>query len=151
MIAPLRKVHARAFQTLGIVLPLLVVSGVASRQSLPEAPTERFQFSNLAPLAEQSLEVNGSRVKLGVYASREGIAFHVDSGNALNAPDVLVYACPAEARERVSDEASVLGEFQQGAPTYWSVWPFGRPVYGANVRRCEPAFRIGWVDVTARH
>jgi len=112
MIAPLRKVHARAFQTLGIVLPLLVVSGVASRQRLPEAPAERFQFSNLAPLAEQSLEVNGSRVKIGVFASREGIAFHVDSGNALKAPDVLVYASPAEPRARVSDEASLLGEFQ---------------------------------------
>jgi hypothetical protein len=38
MIEPLREIHARAFRTLGIVLPLLVVGGVRHRQPLPGAP-----------------------------------------------------------------------------------------------------------------
>jgi hypothetical protein len=111
MIEPLRKIHARAFHTLGIVLPLLVVGGVRHRQPLPGAPPQRFQFSNLAPLAEQTLQVNGSRAKLGVFESREGIAFHISSGNDLHAPDVLVYASAAEPKEMVRGDAKLLGEF----------------------------------------
>ena len=111
MTQTLRKIHARAFQTLGVLLPLLVVSGVASRHSLPDAPAQRFQFSNLTPLAEQTLQVNGSRVKLGVFESREGITFHIFSGTALNVPDVLVYASAAAPGEVVSGDARLLGEF----------------------------------------
>ena len=111
MIQPLRQLHRRLFPFLGVGLPILLVAGVASRQSLPNTPAKHSESSDLTQLAEQTLRLDGTPVRLGILRNREGIAFHITSGNALNAPDVLVYASTTESRETVSGDARLLGEF----------------------------------------
>ena len=109
MIQPLRQLHARVFLVLGIALPVLFVVGIASRQSLPKARAARTETGGLTPVAQQTLQVNRSSVRLSTFRNREGIVFKISSSNTLNAPDVLVYA--SEAKDTVSDDATFLGEY----------------------------------------
>ena len=111
MIQPLRQFHARVFLLLGIVLPVLCVGGIASRQSLPKTPAARSEARGLTPLAEQTVQVNGSPVRLSTFRKREGIVFQISSSTALNAPDMLVYASASEPKDTIGADATLLGEY----------------------------------------
>ena len=111
MIQPLRQLHGRVSLVLAVALPILFVSGVASRKSLPKTPAARVGTNGLAPVAQQTVQVNGFPVRLSTFRDREGVVLQISSANALIAPDLLVYASTSESKDMVTGEATFLGAY----------------------------------------
>lgn len=139
MIQPLRQLHGRVFVALGITLPALFVSGIASRQSLPKPPAPRIVTSEFTPVAEQTVQVSGSPLRLLTFRDSEGIALQISSPSALNAPDVLVYAATTESKDTVTDDTTFLGAY---APDKL----YRLPAQGA---RCVVLYSLGHQQVLA--
>jgi len=114
MIQPLRQLHRRSFLVLGIALPVLFVDGIVSRQSLPKTAGDRTVAGELTPETEQTVQVNCFSVRLRTGRDREGMVLHISSRNALNEPDLLVYASPMESKGAVTENATFLGEYAPG-------------------------------------
>jgi len=118
MIQPLRKMHRTIFFALGIALPVLFTSGLASRH----AP-----LSNARPAEDKLAQRNGGtefvlnrgsskfRVRLlevkGSGSKREFLAIP-DSG--LLAADVFVYWSEAQPAGSLSPNAKLLGKLGPG-------------------------------------
>jgi hypothetical protein len=112
MIQPLRRVHARTFLVLGIVLPILFVAGVRSRPTSPTSPVAQAHTSS-APSA-RTTTTDGTRVTARVFREDTNTAVEITSTPELLAPDVLVYASPSESKGEVPADAVLLGTFVSG-------------------------------------
>ncbi|MEW5975988.1 MAG: hypothetical protein AB1898_09315 [Acidobacteriota bacterium] len=91
MIRPLRNIHRRTFSGLAVVLPAILLVGLASRQPFPEE-----SLSFLGP------EEGGPHLPEALL-----------SGEPLDAPDVLVYwTAGLPSGDHLPAEASLLGPLQ---------------------------------------
>lgn len=111
MIYSLRRLHGRTFLVLGIGLPALLVSGVASRQSLPKAAPTRSDMLDLTPVAEQTARIGSSPVRIRTFRDHDKLLLQISSPVAISAPDVLVYASRTIPTDMIGDDAIFLGEY----------------------------------------
>ena len=114
MIQPLRKIHRRAFLASAVVLPILFVSGVASRQPLPEAPATPSQTPRLAKISETAFRVNGATLTTRVFKYDGTLALQISTATPLLAPDVLVYFSAASPTQAPTNDSLFLGAFIPG-------------------------------------
>jgi hypothetical protein len=109
MIQPLRRVHERMFLALAIVLPILFVAGVRSRQ----ISKSNMPVAAHTPLAtaQHTLLINGTRVAARFFRDGSGTTVEFNFSADLLVPDVLVYASASESKRDVPADAVLLGAF----------------------------------------
>ena len=112
MIQPLRRVHARMFLALGIVLPILFIAGIRSRRF--PAGNAHTEISTTPQNVEHTILIHGTRLAGRVFNDASGTAFEIRSSPELLAPDVLVYASASETKNDVPSGAVLLGPFVSG-------------------------------------
>ena len=117
MIQPLRKVHRAVFLILGIVLPVLFLSGLAARHApLPSIPRteDRLERSNVTGGTE--FVMNSGSTELKVRLIENAISgtireFGLIPDSEFVAPDVFVYWSLTKTESSIGADAKLLGKF----------------------------------------
>ena len=124
MILPLRRRHRRMFAVIGVLLPVVLVAGVAARKPIPATPLAG------SPFGQETFSVKQGE-RLGLFTNTTvRVQFLWEASNTnraaiqMSAPknfvkaDLLVYWLPAEStlNGTVPDDAVLLGVFISGQP-----------------------------------
>jgi len=113
MIQPLRRIHRIAFLCLGIILPLLFVSGLMARHKLQLTPPTRQSLSTGTLIEKLSVNFDGRRSVLELYsAASDPAKVQIISEEPLVAPDVLVYWSEMNGSVALPSDAQLLGVFK---------------------------------------
>jgi hypothetical protein len=115
MIQPLRTVHRRAFIALAVVLPTVMLAGLAARHPMLRAEAHAAQVSPSRVLlrSEKSLWQKHA-IQTKFYRdsqNRERIDVVLDPKTQLNEPDLLLYWTENEAGDSLPEDARFLGKF----------------------------------------
>jgi hypothetical protein len=118
MIQPLRTVHRRAFIALAVVLPTVILAGLAARHPMLRAEAHAAQVSPSRVLlrSEKSLWQKHA-IQTNFYRdsqNRERIDVVLDPSTQLNEPDLLVYWTENKAGDSLPEDARFLGTFSSG-------------------------------------
>ena len=132
MIARLRQRHVQVWRVLAVLLPLVFLGGILSRQPVPRVE-ESPAIAELASLRDTRVLFEGDNL---ISGENFAVRVAVENGAAdklwlalhpkepFNQPDVLVYwsqNAPAENTARLPDEAFLLGAFSGAKPHYYAL------------------------------
>ncbi len=117
MIQPLRKIHRPVFLILGIVLPVLFISGLAARHaplSTKDRTKDALERSNVTGGTEFVMNGGSTQHKVRLVentmrgSDRE---FELIPDSEFLAPDVFVYWSLTKPESFIGAEAKLLGKF----------------------------------------
>jgi hypothetical protein len=114
MIQPLRIIHRRAFVASAVVLPIIFISGIASRQALPEAPAIPSQTPSLTKPSEHSFSAGRVKLTARVFKDSGTLTLQISTATPFLAPDVLVYFSSNPPDQAPASDAVFLGIFTPG-------------------------------------
>ncbi len=117
MIQPLRKVHRAVFLILGIVLPVLFISGLAARHA-PLSPSDRtkgtLERSNVTGGTKFVMNAGSTMHKVRLIEntiSGSDREFELIPDSEFLAPDVFVYWSLTKTESSIGADAKLLGKF----------------------------------------
>ena len=117
MIQPLRKMHRAVFLVLGIVLPVLFISGLAARHA-PLSASARAEdgFERKNVIAGTDFMMNGGSTKHMVRLIENTISgsdreFQLIPDSEFLAPDVFIYWSLTKTESSIGADAKLLGKF----------------------------------------
>jgi hypothetical protein len=119
MIQPLRVVHRRAFVMLALVLPAILLTGLGSRRSRPDAGAHAANMPATANAVRESSNLWQNHTIHSTFYSRSDRSQEIDvvlqSAGDVNAPDLLLYwAANAPQKTVLPEEARLVGPFKTG-------------------------------------
>jgi hypothetical protein len=118
MIQPLRKIHRTVFLILGIVLPVLFISGLVARDA-PLSPSDRtkreaLERSNVTGGTDFVMNGGSTRHKVRLIESMMSGSdreFELLPDSEFLAPDVFVYWSLTRKDSSIGADAKLLGKF----------------------------------------
>jgi len=118
MIQPLRNAHRSIFLLLGICLPILFVSAIASRHGNPEDSEPHLEELTIArTLGEKPIRFGDHQVTLRLIrldAYEEPRQYKFSHRGTFAAPELLVYWSASDAGSALPSEAALIGAFTEG-------------------------------------
>jgi len=118
MIQPLREMHRAIFLVLGIGLPVLFISGLASRHApLSSARPAEDKLAQRSGGIEFVLNRGSSKFRVRLLENRKGGSereFLAIPDSGLLAADVFVYWSEAQPAASLSPNAKLLGKLEPG-------------------------------------
>jgi hypothetical protein len=120
MIQPLRKMHRLVFLVLGIVLPVLFISGLAGRHA-PLSPSDRTKdaLERLNVTGGTEFEMNAGSTKHKVRLIESTMSgsdreFELIPDSEFLVPDAFVYWSLTKTESSIAADAKLLGRFGPG-------------------------------------
>jgi hypothetical protein len=117
MIQPLRKIHRTVFLILGMVLPVLFISGLLARHA-PLSPSDRtkgaLKGSKVTGGTEFVMNTGSTMHKVRLIESTisgSDREFELIPDSGFLAPDVFLYWSPAKKESSIDPGAKLLGKF----------------------------------------
>ena len=117
MIQPLRKIHHAVFLILGIVLPVLFISGLVARHaplSLSDRTKDALEGSNVTGGTKFEMNAGSTMHKVRLIENTiSGIdrEFELIPDSEFPAPDVFIYWSLTKTESSIGADAKLLGKF----------------------------------------